>query len=63
MLMEDESGYYVNAPRNRLIEDEWGIITSRYFIFLIRIDPNHELIQIENGLYIRFYETPSNREA
>jgi hypothetical protein len=36
---------------------------GRYFIFLIRIDPNHELIQIENGLYIRFYETPSNREA
>jgi hypothetical protein len=34
-----------------------------YFIFLIQIDPNHELIQIENGLYIRFYETPSNREA
>ena len=34
-----------------------------FTIILIRIDPNHELIQIENGLYIRFYETPSNCEA
>jgi hypothetical protein len=24
----------------------------RYFIFLIRIDPNHELIQIENGIIV-----------
>jgi hypothetical protein len=60
--------YQLNAPwlvsqcksaMNKLLKDT----QIGYFIFLIRIDPNHELIQIENGLYIRFYETPSNREA
>jgi hypothetical protein len=34
-----------------------------YFIFLIQIDPLSRLIHLENGLYIRFYETPSNCEA